>query len=175
MPEDLPGEQRLVSTRARMGHNHIAAALLVGALMVVFIVAVRKRLFGRVRRGFLLALVLAVAGAGLVAAGLLGLWGFAQGERILFREFVDQMQTLGAVVDKEVRSDLTETAIGLERLARELSPEVARRSPQTVKETIAAVQAFDPHVLQVAVLDAQANLLVVSTTGEEPEPVSRVA
>ena len=157
-----------------MGHIHIAAFLVVGATMVVFIAAVRLRLFGRVRHGFLIALVAAVAGAGLVTAGLLGLWGFVQGERILFREFVDQMHMLGEVVAKEVQSDLTETTIGLERLAREISPEVARQNPPKIKETLAAVQAFDPHLLQVNVLDAQGALLVAATVQGEPEPVSRV-
>jgi hypothetical protein len=101
-----------------MGHSHVAAFVIVGVSVVAFIAAVRARLFGRVRHGFLIALAAAVAGAGLVTAGLLGLWGFLQGERILFREFVDQMQTLGELVAKEVRSDLTETTVGLERLAQ---------------------------------------------------------
>ena len=105
-----------------MGHSYIPAVLLASAATVIFIVAVRMRLFGRVRHGFLIALVAAVAGASLLTAGLLGFWGFVQGERILFREFVDQMQTLGEVVAKEVRSDLAETSVGLERLAREICP-----------------------------------------------------
>ena len=157
-----------------MGHSHIPAVLLAGAAMVIFIVAVRMRLFGRVRHGFLIALVVAVAGAGLVTAGLLGLWGFVQGERILFREFVDQMQTLGEVVAKEVRSDLVETSAGLERLAREISPEAARQNPAKIRETIAAVQAFDHHLLQVSILDEHGTLVLSATAKGEPEPISRV-
>src|SRR5215813_15622340 len=108
-----------------MGPRYVPAVLLAAAVTIVFIVAVRRRLFGRVPHGFLIALVSAVAGASLVTASLLGFWGFVQGERILFGEFVDQMQTLGEVVAKEVRSDLTETSAGLERLALEVSPEMA--------------------------------------------------
>jgi adenylate cyclase len=157
-----------------MEHTHILAFLAVGALMVAFLAAVRMRLFGRVPHGFLMALVAAVAGAGLVTAGLLGLWGFTQGERILFREFVDQMHTLGEVVAKEVQSDLRETTIGLERLAREISPETARQHPQRIQEALTALQAFDPHLLQVSVIDAQGVLLVVVTGRGEPEPILRV-
>ena len=154
--------------------SHIPAVLLAGAAMVIFIAAVRMRLFGRVRHGFLVALVAAVAGARLVTAGLLGLWGFVQGERILFREFLDQMQTLGEVMAKEVRSDLAETSAGLERLAREISPEAARQNPAKIRETIAAVQAFDHHLLQVSIVDEHGKHVLSVTARGEPEPISRV-
>ena len=109
-----------------MGPRYLPAFILAAAATILFIVAVRRRLFGRIAHGFLIALVTAVAGASLLTASLLGFWGLAQGERILFSEFVDRMQTLGEVVDKEVRSDLTETLGGLERLASGISPEAAR-------------------------------------------------
>src|SRR5262245_19717395 len=157
-----------------MRHTYLPAVFLAGAAMVLFIVAVRMRLFGRVRHGFLIALVAAVAGASLVTASLLGLWGFVQGERILFGEFVDQMQTLGEVVAKEVRSDLTETSAGLERLALEVSPEMARQDPARTRGTMAAVQAFDPHLLQLSVVDEGGDHVLSSTVQGEPEPISRV-
>jgi class 3 adenylate cyclase len=109
-----------------------------------------------------------------VTAGLFGLWGFAQGERILFGEFVGQMETLGEVVAKEVRSDLAEISRGLERLARELPPEAVRQNPVRARETIAAVQAFDPHLLQVSSVDERANLVLSVAVRGEPEPLNRV-
>ena len=157
-----------------MTHTHIAVFLIAGIGAAVFIAAVRTRLLRRVRHGFLIALVIAVAGTGLVTAGLLGLWGFVQGEHIIFREFVDQMHTLGEVVAKEVRSDLDEAAMGLERLASEISPEAARQNPLKIRERLSAVQAFDHHLLQLSVIDGQGALLVTATQGGEPEPVSRV-
>jgi class 3 adenylate cyclase len=157
-----------------MEHTHVVAFVAVGATMVAFIAAVRMRLFGRVPHGFLIALVVAVAGAGLVTAGLLGLWGFAQGEHILFREFVDQMHTLGEVVAKEVQSDLRDTTIGLERLAREISPETARQHPQRIQEALTALQAFDPHLLQLSIVDVLGRPLVEATPQGEPEPIGRV-
>jgi class 3 adenylate cyclase len=157
-----------------MGQSHIPAVLLAVLAAVLFIAAVRMRLFGRVRHGFLIALVAAVGGASLVAGGLFGLWGFVRGERILFREFVDQMQTLGEVVAKEVRSDLAEMIRGLEGLAREVSPAAARESPARIRETIRAVQAFDRHLLQVSVVDEEARLALSVTVQGEPEPISKV-
>src|SRR5262245_10441599 len=159
---------------SRTGPRYLPAVLLAAAVTIVFIVAVRWRLFGRIPHRFLIALVSAVAGASLVTASLLGFWGFVQGERIIFGEFVEQMQTLGEVVAKEVRSDLTETSGGLERLAREISPEAARQNPARIRETIAALQAFDHHLLQVSVVDERAALVLSMTIEGEPEPISRV-
>ena len=53
-----------------MGHSHVAMFLAVGLGIVCFIAIVRARLFGRVPHGFLLVLMVAVAGTGLT----FGMW-----------------------------------------------------------------------------------------------------
>lgn len=157
-----------------MGHSHIAAFLAVALGIVLFVVAVRVRLFGRVRHGFFLALMVAVAGVGLATATLQGLWGYVQGEQILFDEFVKQMEALASVVEAEIKDDLTEVTAGLERLARATPPAAARQNPGAVRQTLETVQAFDPRLLQINVLDAQGALVLTTATGGAGEPVSRV-
>ncbi len=134
--------RQLVSTRGADGSQPRSRSSSPRPAIVFFIAAVRMRLFGRVRHGFLIALVVAVAGAGLVTASF-GLWGFVQGERILFGEFVDQMQTLGEVVAKEVRRPRRDDGGARASRPRDL-PRPRRANPARVRETIAAVQAFDP-------------------------------
>lgn len=157
-----------------MGHTHVAAIVAVGLLTVLFMVAVRLRLFGRTRHGFLLALVTAVAGAGLTTAALLGLWGYVQGEKILFGQFVMHMETLGMVVEKEIRDDVADTLKRLERLAREIAPDSARQRPGNLREALSAVQAFDPALLQINIRDAQGALVLSTVVTSEAEPAPRV-
>jgi class 3 adenylate cyclase len=157
-----------------MGHTHVAAIVAVGLLTVLFMVAVRLRLFGRTRHGFLLALVMAVAGAGLTTAALLGLWGYVQGEKILFGQFVMHMETLGMVVEKEIRDDVADTLKRLERLAREIAPDSARQRPGNLREALSAVQAFDPALLQINIRDGQGALVLSTVVTSEAEPAPRV-
>jgi class 3 adenylate cyclase len=157
-----------------MGHSHVATFVVVGLAIVLFVVAVRARAFSRIRHGFLLGLMVAVTGAGLITAGLQGLWGYVQGEQILFNEFVRQMETLGSVVEAEIANDLSEVTAALERLAREIPPTAARQNPAGVRQTLATVQAFDPHVLQITVLDAEGALVLTTAVGGATEPVNRV-
>jgi class 3 adenylate cyclase len=157
-----------------MGHTHVAAIVAVGLLTVLFMVAVRLRLFGRTRHGFLLALVTAVAGAGLTTAALLGLWGYVQGEKILFGQFVMHMETLGMVVEKEIRDDVADTLKRLERLAREIAPDSARQRPGNLREALSAVQAFDPALLQINIRDGQGALVLSTVVTSEAEPAPRV-
>jgi class 3 adenylate cyclase len=157
-----------------MGHTHVAAIVAVGLLTVLFMVAVRLRLFGRARHGFLLALVTAVAGAGLTTAALLGLWGYVQGEKILFGQFVMHMETLGMVVEKEIRDDVADTLKRLERLAREIAPDSARQRPGNLREALSAVQAFDPALLQINIRDGQGALVLSTVVTSEAEPAPRV-
>ncbi len=157
-----------------MGHTHVAAIVAVGLLTVLFMVAVRLRLFGRTRHGFLLALVTAVAGAGLTTAALLGLWGYVQGEKILFGQFVMHMETLGMVVEKEIRDDVADTLRRLERLAREIAPDSARQRPGNLREALSAVQAFDPALLEINIRDGQGALVLSTVVTSEAEPAPRV-
>jgi class 3 adenylate cyclase len=157
-----------------MGHTHVAAIVAVGLLTVLFMVAVRLRLFGRTRHGFLLALVTAVAGAGLTTAALLGLWGYVQGEKILFGQFVMHMETLGMVVEKEIRDDVADTLKRLERLAREIAPDSALQRPGNLREALSAVQAFDPALLQINIRDGQGALVLSTVVTSEAEPAPRV-
>jgi class 3 adenylate cyclase len=157
-----------------MGHSHLATFLAVGLGIVFFVAIVRARLFGRVRHGFFLALMVAVTGAGLATASLQGLWGYIQGERILFEELVKKMETLGNVVEAEIKDDLAEVTASLERLARQTTPAAVRANPAGVRHTLATIQAFDPRVLQMSILDAQGNVVLDVASGAVGEPSSRV-
>jgi Cache domain len=157
-----------------MGHSHLATFLVVGLGIVFFVATVRARLFGRVRHGFFLALMVAVTGAGLATASLQGLWGYIQGERILFEELVKKMETLGNVVEAEIKDDLAEVTASLERLARQTTPAAVRANPAGVRHTLATIQAFDPRVLQMSILDAQGSVVLDVASGPVGEPSSRV-
>ncbi len=144
-----------------MGHSHVATFLAVGLGIVCFIAIVRVRLFGRVRHGFFIALMVAVAGAGWSPAGhLRASGGIVQGERILFERVRRTDGDPGDVVASEITDDLARGDGGLERLAREISRR-GPREPGRGPADLDAIQAFDPRLLQVSIVDEHAGLASV--------------
>ena len=63
----------------------LSVAAVVGGVCALFY-ALHRRFFSRFEHGFLVTLLLAVAGAGLASAGLFGVWGYQAGRQLLFEE-----------------------------------------------------------------------------------------
>ncbi len=149
--------------------------LAVGGCLAVFLYALRRRLFAGMAQGFLITLLLAVAGAGLMTAWLLGVWGYQASQRVLFEQTIEELQNVGGVIEAEINDGIAYALERLRNLAGELAPDVARGNLEQVRNTLRTVQVFTPRFLQVNVYDRQGAVLVSTSLTEAVEPPSPIA
>ena len=152
----------------------LLAALAVAVTAVaVLLLAVGRRWFARFHHGFLLSVVVALAGTGLAIAGVLGLWAYAENRDTLVRQIVTGLTHIAEIQQNEIREDLRDAQTQLQFFATRLGDE-ARRNPAAVRARLSELQAFDPRFLQVSLMDADGRLLIASGIGADVEPLNRV-
>src|SRR5712691_9258653 len=148
----------------------LAASL---AAIAVILVAVSRRSFARWPRGFLITLMVAMAGAGLAIAVVFGVWAYVEHRDGLVRQIVTELTHIADIQQNEIKEDLRDAQTQLQFFATRLTDE-ARRNPVIVGERLRELQAFDPRFLQVSLMDAEGRILVSSSVAAEPEPPNRI-
>ena len=143
--------------------------------LAVLLVALQQRRFAGMTHGFRLTLMLAVAGAGLLTAWVLGIWGYQASQRVLFAQTVEALRNVGSIIEAELHGGIASALERLHNLAGALAPDVARGNHALVHDALRAVQRFNPRFLQVTVYDAQGALLVSSSLTEAVELSNRIA
>jgi class 3 adenylate cyclase len=149
----------------------LTLAVAVAALATI-LVAVTRRWFARFAHGFRMSLMLAVAGAGVAIAAVLGVWAYGESRDALVGQIVTELTHVAGIQQNEISEDIHEAQTQLQFFVRRLTDE-AHRNPAAVRERLRELQAFDPRYLQVNLMDAEGRVLVSSSVGE-PEPANRV-
>lgn len=149
----------------------LATALIWGAAFSVFLFAIRKRWLARFERGFLFEVGIALVGVALMAASVVGVWGYIAGAQILDAELVTEMQDVGQIVESQIISELDDIQRQLKSLGTSLADARDRNAPVAdLRERLAAAQSFDTQYLQMRFVDAEGKVLAEtvanSTTGE---------
>jgi class 3 adenylate cyclase len=143
--------------------------------LVLLLAAVWQRRFSGMAHGFRIMLLLAVAGASLMTAWVLGVWGYEASRRVLFAQTVDELGNVGGVIEAEIHDGIADAVERLRHLADELAPDMARGHRAQVQDTLQIVQRFAPRFLQVTVYDTQGAVLVSSSLTAAVEPPNRIA
>jgi class 3 adenylate cyclase len=157
--------------------NTIVAVLVWLAGLSAFLYALQKRWFSRFENGFFLSLIAAIAGVAILTTAVIGVWGYGAAKASIVEEILLGMRDIGGIVESEVKSDLEQVHAQLGRLADSLAVVVAEptRAPlPELREKLDAIQSFDPHYLQLRILDENGRL-VVESAGQAKEPLDRVA
>ena len=153
------------------------AVLIWGIGLAIFLYALKVRWFARFEHGFFFSLIVAIAGVAVLATSVIGIWGYLAAKRSIDAELVLAMTDIGGIVEAEVLGDLQRVHNQLSRLSAVLAPMIApggRLPPADLRDRLTAVHSFDPHFLQLRVLDQDGKILVESV--DHPgEPVNRVA
>jgi adenylate cyclase len=140
----------------------------------LLVIALRRRWFGRYVHGFFYGVALAVGGAAMMSAVVVGRWGFVTARETVDAEITTALQNVASVVDGQVRSDLRHMLGTLEQLASRMAPEVGHASGDHLHEQLAEFHALVPRYLQLRVTNARGDLLAASDDAL-PEPMNRVA
>ena len=141
--------------------------------VTVLVLAVSRRWFARFSRGFLLSLMVALAGTGLAIAAVFGVWAYTEGRDALLAQIVSEMTHIAQIEETEIKEDLAAAQGQLDVFATRMADD-ARRNPAAVRERLRELQAFDRRYLQVNLMDAEGRVLVSSSLGGDAEPANRV-
>jgi class 3 adenylate cyclase len=153
-----------------------AVALAVAAAVFgLYLWAVRARWFARLSRGFFFTLLLAVGGAGVGTALVLGVWLYEAGRDIVFGSVVTGMRNLGDVLEGEIHEEIAQARAVLGRLGETVPPALVHERPDEARAMIREVQHVDRRFLQLSVYDHQGTRLLQSSTRERQEPPNRIA
>jgi class 3 adenylate cyclase len=158
-----------------MGGSVVMTGLTLGlavVALVVVLVAVTRRWFAQFTHGFLISLMLAVAGAGVAIAAVLGVWAHGESHEALVGQILSELGHVAGIQQNEIQEDIHEAQTQLQFFVTRLTEE-ARRNPAAVRERLRELQAFDPRYLQVNLMDAEGRVLVSSSL-TAPEPANRV-
>ncbi|MGH7355927.1 MAG: adenylate/guanylate cyclase domain-containing protein [Candidatus Rokuibacteriota bacterium] len=151
----------------------LVTLLAAGGVLTALLFAVSRRRLRQVHRGFLVTLMLALAGTGLGVAAVVGVWAYTEGRDALLNQITVELEHLAGILENEIKEDITGAQNQLQFFAKQLTDD-ARRTPAGVRERLVLLQAYDPRFLQITLMDAEGKILVSSSVGDAPEPPNRV-
>src|SRR5882672_5569953 len=99
--------------------------LMVCASLAAFFYAVHIRWFSRLENGFLLKVILAVAGLAVLSALALGVWGYQAGKDIVHEEVVGALRNVGDIVEANLLQTIDRQAEQLSEFANGLSDKLS--------------------------------------------------
>ncbi|HVZ21111.1 MAG TPA: adenylate/guanylate cyclase domain-containing protein [Vicinamibacterales bacterium] len=147
------------------------------AAFAIFFWILSRRLLARFRRGLGLAIAIGVLLVALLAAALVGEWGYDAARRMLGSELHVSLDSVSRIVQQQIALDVGRTATRLSGLtapaARALAP---GGSLAAFRDEITGVEQFDDAFLEICLVDVAGRPLAVSATGlQAPAPVDRIA
>ncbi len=150
--------------------------LLLGWLLafLLFILALQRRWLARFTHGFFLSLAIAVAGAAMMSAVVVGRWGFMTAKQTVDGEVATALGNVASVVDSQVLADLHQMQLTLQQLAARVAPMIGHAPPAALRERLDELHSLSPRYLQLRLVDPHGEVLATSDT-VMPEPASRVA
>jgi hypothetical protein len=99
----------------------VGTATLWAVAFAVYIFAVRARWLSRFEKGFLFEIGIALVGVALMAASVVGVWGYLAAGHVLDQELLVEMQDIGALVESEVGSEIDDIQHQLNQLGTALA------------------------------------------------------
>lgn len=143
---------------------NLAIPLAGGAAIIgVLLVLVARRWFARFRRGFLLAVIAAIGSVALLASTVMGTWGYDAARRVLASELAMSLASVGDLVQRQIDLEVERATERLNGLAGDTARALKPGGDLVdLASSLRAVQAFNPHYLEIDVIDATGRLAASS-------------
>src|SRR5271157_6204834 len=138
------------------------AALIALASLGALLCAVHFGWLARMKRGFLITLVLAVAGSALASAVLVGVWAHVTSKRILFQQTVSSLTSVGDVAEANLTGLVAYAFDDLNQVARQLDKQ------EQLTHQLDIMTGINREFLEMEAIDVHGKLLASGSaeTGE---------
>jgi class 3 adenylate cyclase len=137
----------------------LPAILLVFATSAVFLYAMHARWFARMEKGFLLAIILAVAGAGVLSMLLLGAWGFGSGKQLLFEQVLADLSNVGEIAEANLQSSVKLTRADLAGVAHDVPTLLVPDKKEELGRLLRIVVYYNRGFLQLDAFSSRGDLM----------------
>lgn len=128
--------------------------------LAAFLYAIRAGLFARFSHGFLVTLMVALIGLGLLTAGLQGVIDSQLSHLLVFNGLANGMSAAGSVVQSQIQDDVGNIINVMSRMSQDLSVEGARQNPDAVRDQFRKLKTFHQLLMQLAVVDPRGRPVV---------------
>jgi class 3 adenylate cyclase len=151
----------------------MAVPLAVGAAATgVLLYALSRRWFARFERGFFLAVASAIVLTALMASALIGTWGYGAARRILSIELTAALDSIGTIVQQQIDLEVLRLNERMTGLAKAAVPALGPHGDlKDLTSSLQAVQDFNPHYLEIDLMDATGKLVASSEEDAAVRPV----
>ena len=156
----------------------ITLAMMIAVVCVLaglFLYAVHARWFSKIKNGFLLTVVLAVAGSGVLVALVLTVWSAEIARQILYNEIVYELTNVGEIVEANLKESIGAASTDLEQFADDVAGELSKTKLPQLDATLRQIEKFNDLFLQINAYDSQGQLIDATSLQGTTEPVNRVA
>ncbi len=145
------------------------------ALIAVFFCLVRRRWFARFGQGFFGMLMVAFAGLALMAASVIGMWGYQAAKTVVSHELVVELENVADIVESQVGAGIDRVKQRLEALGHGLAPLLRSKAPtEQLADVLRVIQQFDSRYLQLRIVDTEPRVVVTVSATAENEPLNRI-
>ncbi len=158
-----------------MNAFELMALLLSITGLALFVAAVHLRWFSRLRRGFLVTLMIAMVGTGLASSLLVGAWGYKSAKQIMAEETIKDMGWFGRLVEEELNGVIEKSLAQMSELSKILLPAIERGGLEEVQEDTFDFLRLNRRFIQINVYDKSGRLLTAASLENATESVNRVA
>jgi phosphoserine phosphatase RsbU/P len=139
------------------------AALIALASLGALLWAVHLRWLARMKSGFLITLVLAVAGSALASAVLVGVWAQVTSRKILLRQVMSSLASVGDVAEAGFHDVVTLAFGDLNQVARTLPVQLSADKQKQLAHHLDIIRAGNDRFLEMEVIDVHGKLLASSS------------
>ena len=148
------------TTMTEMIQSLAVVCLIWAALVAAFVVVVWRRGFARFGQGFLLMVMTALMGMALMAASVIGVWGYQASKAVVSHELVVELENVADIIESQVGAGVERVQHGLESLGRDLAPVMRRKAPteQLENELKINLLKVDNRCLQIRIVDISLDL-----------------
>jgi class 3 adenylate cyclase len=146
------------------------AALLIAAFFWVL----QAGWFSRIERGFLLTIVLAIAGFTVISASVLGALAYQAGRDIVHQEIVAGLSNAGDIVEANIRDTIRYQIEQLHEYADLLAPELAANHDK-LENDLRHMDALNKEVLQISVFGPDTRMIATSYTTSKADRTNLIA
>lgn len=153
----------------------VVVSLIWTALVAGFVWIIRGRGFARFGRGFFAMVMVALAGMAMMAASIIGVWGYQASKDVVSRELVMELRNVADIVDAQLAASGERVGQRLDVLGRELAPMLrSGASAGQLAGLLREIQRFDSRYLQIGVVDKDLRPLATTSATADAEPVNRI-
>lgn len=139
-----------------------------GALLVALLLyGHSRRFFSRFPNGVFLSVAATIMTVALIAAAVIGTWGYEAARRIMRAELTTSLDSIASIIQQQI--DL-EVQRGIERMAGLAKASAPALKPggdlKDLTSSLRAIQDFNPHYLELDVIDGHGR--IVASSDEDP-------